>query len=179
MLSQSQKKELLLLVRTTIQTFFETGTLNYQLSDEALFQEAHGAFVTLKKNGQLRGCIGYMDPQENLYRVIQSLAIQSSFKDHRFPPLQSSELTDITIEISVLTPKKTISSTDEICVGVHGLVLEHTQGSSVFLPHVPVEQGWSLSEYLEQLSLKAGLDKSAWVQAQLSTFEAIVFSDHD
>ncbi len=82
-----------------------------------------GAFVTLKKHGVLRGCIGRFDASEPLYKVVQSMAIASATEDPRFRPVESSELASLEVEISVLTPMKRIHSIDEIKLGKHGIYI--------------------------------------------------------
>jgi hypothetical protein len=137
-----------------------------------------GAFVTLHKDGELRGCIGEIEPQRELYRVIRDHALNAAFRDPRFPPLAAEELDDIRIEISVLTPPTPVSSWREIVVGRHGVVLHKAGRSAVFLPQVAPEQGWDVETMLSHLSLKAGLPKDAWREgARFEVFEAIVFGE--
>jgi AmmeMemoRadiSam system protein A len=106
------------------------------------------------------------------------MAIQAAFNDRRFGPLTADELKDIEIEISVLTPMKQVAGAADIVVGRDGVLLSKEGHSSVFLPQVPTEQGWNREEMLDNLCLKAGLTAGSWKEgAQLSTFQAVVFSE--
>ncbi|MHC4742395.1 MAG: AmmeMemoRadiSam system protein B [Planctomycetota bacterium] len=136
------------------------------------------AFVTLKKEGQLRGCIGDIFPCQPLYKSVLSNAINAAFRDRRFPPLQKEEFNDITIEISALTRPKSVPSSDKIRIGTDGIVLNKAGRSAVFLPQVAPEQGWDLSETLTQLSKKAGLGADDWKEdAGFLVFQADVFGE--
>ncbi len=137
-----------------------------------------GGFVTLHKHGELRGCIGEIEPERELYRVVRDHALNAAFKDPRFPAVTADELSDITIEISVLTPPKRVSSWHDIEVGRHGVVLHKAGRSAVFLPQVAPEQGWDVETMLSHLARKAGLPAEAWREgAHFDVFEAIVFGE--
>ena len=137
---------------------------------------ARGAFVTLKKKGRLRGCIGFIEPVMPLYQAVISGAVYAATKDNRFDPVSKSELKDLEYEISVLTPLTEVTNTRLIQVGKHGLVIEKNGRKGILLPQVPVENGWTLDQYLEEICLKAGLPEDSWrTGAKLYTFEAIVF----
>jgi len=137
-----------------------------------------GGFVTLHKHGQLRGCIGEIAPERELYRVVHDQALNAAFRDPRFPPLQADELDEVDIEISVLTPPQPVASWQEIEVGRHGVILQKSGRSAVFLPQVAPEQGWDRETMLTHLSMKAGLPPDAWREgARFEVFEAIVFGE--
>jgi AmmeMemoRadiSam system protein A len=137
-------------------------------------------FVTLKKKGELRGCIGHMIADEPLGKLVGTMALQAAFNDRRFPPLTADELQDIEIEISVLTPMKQVADASDILVGRDGVLLSKNGQSAVFLPQVATEQGWSREEMLKHLCQKAGLSADCWKQkAQFSTFQALVFSESE
>jgi AmmeMemoRadiSam system protein A len=139
-----------------------------------------GSFVTLKKKGALRGCIGEIFPVRPLNRSVFLNALSAAFRDHRFPPLQDEELDEVEIEISVLTRPRPIQTVDEIELGRHGIVLERGNHRAVFLPQVAPEQGWTLEEALAHLSVKAGLDPNGWREGtQFQVFEANVFCESD
>jgi len=144
----------------------EAGRLGPRLSANS------ATFVTINRKGMLRGCIGNMQPVMPLYKSVISNAVSASSRDPRFSPMKKEELQDMDVEISVLSPFEILKNTKEIEIGKHGLYLVTEKASSVFLPQVPVEFGWDLNTYLEQLSLKAGLPKDAWKTAQLYTFTA-------
>jgi len=138
--------------------------------------------VTIHKKGQLRGCIGNIYGTQALYLTIRDMAIASSSKDPRFPPLSVDELKDIDIEISVLSIPKKTTNIDEIKMGTHGVIIKKGFHSGVFLPQVATETGWSREEFLSNLcSHKAGLPADAWKDksTQVYIFSAEVFSEKD
>ncbi|MBN2162068.1 MAG: AmmeMemoRadiSam system protein B [Pontiellaceae bacterium] len=143
-------------------------------------KELMGAFVTLHKNGQLRGCIGEIFPTRPLHEAIREQAVNSAFHDPRFPQLRADELGLIDIEISALTAPEEVPSYASIEVGRHGVVLRKGMHSAVFLPQVAPEQGWGLAEMLSHLSMKAGLPADAWQSdCDFYVFEAIVFGERN
>lgn len=175
-LSSEEKGELLLLARSSIETFLlKNKILDYQTQNPK-FLEKRGAFVTLKKRGILRGCIGFIRPYMPLYQTVIQAAIYAACKDQRFIPLSAKELKDIEIEISVLSPLKKIDDPQLVEVGKHGLLISKGDKSGLLLPQVPVENRWPRKTFLEQTCLKAGLPQNAWEQdADIFIFESIVF----
>lgn len=145
-------------------------------SDSVVFRRL-GAFVTLHLNGNLRGCIGNIIGREPLYATVWHMARAAAFEDPRFPPLSLSEWPRVNLEISVLDELTPCPDPQAVEVGRHGLVLQYAGRSGVFLPQVPVEQGWDRLAYLDNLCLKAGLPTGTWKQpgAQLYWYEAAVF----
>ena len=145
-----------------------------------VMQERRGAFVSLHRQGQLRGCIGYIDAVKPLLQTVQEMAPAAAFHDPRFRPLQADELADLEIEISVLTPMKLIKSTDEIEVGKHGLYLVRGLNRGLLLPQVATQYHWDRLTFLEQTCYKAGLPPDAWKDpsTQIYTFSAEIFADH-
>jgi len=109
--------------------------------------------------------------------AIKENTINAASKDPRFPPVSRDELQNIKIEISILSQAQSIKNSDDIEIGKHGVILRHGPANSVFLPQVPIEQNWDLQEYLENLSIKAGLNRSAWEQADLSIFTVRKFEE--
>lgn len=140
-----------------------------------------GAFVTLRINNNLRGCIGYIIGKFPLYETVCDAAKQSAFNDPRFRPLTSDELEKVDIEISVLSVPVHIDSYDDIKLGVHGLLLEEGLNKSVLLPQVAPENNLSLEEFLSILCEKAGLYSQIWKlkMLNLKSFEAQVFSEEE
>ncbi len=137
-----------------------------------------GAFVTLRKGGELRGCIGHMAEDMPLCAVVGEMAQRAAFADARFPPLRRQELPLVTIEISVLTPARHVPGPSAIVVGRDGVILRKRGHSAVFLPQVATEQGWDRETMLAHLAAKAGLDPDAWRSgAELLTFQAEVFGE--
>jgi AmmeMemoRadiSam system protein A len=140
-----------------------------------------GAFVTLHKGKNLRGCIGRMGSPEALEKTVRRMAAESAFRDPRFPPLGPEELALCRIEISVLSPMERCPDPRSVKVGLHGLYLSFRGRTGVLLPQVPVEQGWNLDEYLDYICVKAGVPAGSYDQAdaELSTFTAVVFQEAD
>jgi MEMO1 family protein len=136
-----------------------------------------GAFVTLKKKGALRGCIGHIVGHYPLSETISRMAVAAARQDPRFPPVTLMEWPDIEIEISVLTPLKKISDITSIKVGHHGIYLQKGDNSGLLLPQVPTEYGWDRLTFLEQTCRKAGLPRDAWKEpdARIHIFSAQVF----
>ncbi|MEN8216836.1 MAG: AmmeMemoRadiSam system protein A [Pseudomonadota bacterium] len=144
-----------------------------------VLQRQSGAFVTLKKHGQLRGCIGYIQPIEPLYRAVISTAIKAAHHDRRFSPVKPSELKKLEIEISVLSKPLPIDSYDKFIVGQHGIILEKDGRGAVFLPEVAVEQGWNREQTLSRLAKKAGLPPDAWKEgAKFKVFTTQTYSEN-
>jgi len=179
-LTGEDKTALLRFARETIRRYLTTETVPLPRGFDPALDRKSGAFVTLKKSGELRGCIGHMSEDLPLCQVVGYCALQSAFNDRRFSPLEPEELAAVEIEISVLTPYKRINGYQEIEIGRDGVLMEKDGRSAVFLPSVAVEQGWSRDEMLEQLSLKAGLPSDAWKKnAVFHTFQATVFGESE
>jgi AmmeMemoRadiSam system protein B/AmmeMemoRadiSam system protein A len=177
-LTEAQQKELLSIARTAISEDMKTGRLpDYRTSDPALTRLS-GVFVTLKEGGELRGCIGHLQADLPLYQAVQQMAVSAAFSDPRFPSLTTQEPEKVTLEISILSPFHRITSFDQIQIGTHGLLLSQEGARGIFLPQVPVEQGWNRQQYLENLCLKAGLASDCWTKnPTLYTFTALVFGE--
>lgn len=148
--------------------------------DETLLLE-RGAFVTLTKRGELRGCIGYVTPDYPLYIAIRDTARLAALRDPRFPPVRPEELPELQYEISVLSPFVHVLDTRAIRVGEDGLLIRRGREEGLLLPQVPVEQKWDRRTFLDEVALKAGLPRDAWQdeKSDLFSFTAVVFSDHD
>ena len=146
--------------------------------EQAVLRKPCGAFVTLTRNGHLRGCIGNITARAPLYVTIAQMAYAAAFQDPRFSPLRSSEWPDTAMEISVLSELTRCPDPQQVEIGRHGLVLAYRGHSGVFLPQVPVEQGWDRLTYLNELCGKAGVPSGSWKahDAELYWFEALVFS---
>jgi MEMO1 family protein len=181
-LEKSDKKVLLEIARNTITKFIGGNPIPELRSNELspnLSQKA-GAFVTLQKNGELRGCIGTFKPTGKLFNTIQEMAISAASNDYRFSPVQPNEMKDIEIEISVLTPLKKINSINEIIVGKHGIYIIKGNSTGTLLPQVPEKYGWTREEFLGYCARdKAGIGWNGWKDADIYTYEAIVFSEKE
>jgi AmmeMemoRadiSam system protein A len=179
-LSQEHKKALLSFARKTIEQFLNSETIPPARGFDPILENRQGAFVTLKKHGELRGCIGHMAEDLPLCQVVGMMALQAAFNDPRFTPVKLSELPEIEIEISVLTPSQKVKSPEDIVIGRDGVILRKDGRSAVFLPQVAPEQGWNIEEMLSHLSRKAGLSSDSWKKdAEFYTFQAVAFSESD
>jgi AmmeMemoRadiSam system protein A len=179
-LQDSEKKLLLQFARESIRRYLTTETLPLARNFPNRMKYHQGAFVTLKKDGDLRGCIGNLMGDSELGQTVGSMALQAAFNDRRFRPVELEELKDLEIEISVLTPMASISSPEEIVVGRDGILLSKSGSSAVFLPQVAEENNWDRTETLKNLCKKGGLPAGCWEKgAQFQVFQADVFSEHE
>ncbi len=182
MLNENQQKELLKIARNTIKSYLEKGEKPDLSIDDPALKNIQGAFVTLHKKGQLKGCIGNIIGQKPLYITVRDMAIEAATGDPRFSPVKPEELDDIDIEVSVLSPLEKVKSADEIEMGTHGVIVRRGYRQGVFLPQVATETGWSKEEFLSHLcSGKAGLPANAWKDpdTELYIFSAQVFGEKD
>lgn len=172
-LNTEDKKLLHQIVRDTIEAkCLKKPPKTYDIASSTL-KELRGAFVTLHKHGQLRGCIGHIVAHFPLAETISKMATAAAFEDPRFSPVTAEELKDLEIEISVLTPFQKISNVEEIKVGVHGLYMKKGFHSGLLLPQVATEYKWDRKTFLEQTCRKAGLPGDAWKERDM---EIYVFS---
>jgi len=182
-LTDQEKSTLLALARNTLKTCVTTGgASSMRDTDSSLIprlKEKHGVFVTLKKGDDLRGCIGHIAPHEPLFQGIIENTINAASNDWRFSPVTAGEVSDITIEISVLSPPKKIKGPGEFVVGKEGIIIRKGLANAVFLPQVAVEQKWDRNETLSHLCQKAGLPENAWKGAGMEfyVFTAEVFGE--
>src|ERR1035437_4585156 len=177
-LSQRDKDELLKIARKSVESAVRDHK-QYEYSPvgfEALAQE-RGAFVTLKENGQLRGCIGYVAPVKPLSITVRDVAVFAALRDTRFRPVSAGELGALEYEISVLSPLRRVLDVKEIRVGQHGLIMKRGDTEGLLLPQVPVEEKWDRATFLEETCLKAGLPKNCWQSddTDIFRFTALVF----
>jgi len=183
-LNSDEKLTLLEVARKTLESSVKEGKrpdLNsgeYTLSQT--LKNKRGVFVTLNKNGNLRGCIGHIQPREQLFDAVIDNTINSSMNDARFKPVSEDELPDIEIDISVLSPIKKISGAEKFITGKHGIIIRLGGMKAVFLPQVATEQGWDREETLAQLCNKAGLPSYAWKDDEMEffVFTAEVFHEN-
>jgi AmmeMemoRadiSam system protein B/AmmeMemoRadiSam system protein A len=178
-LARQEKDELLRIARQSVETAVKERRILEMPAprSEALNQE-RGAFVTLKKGGKLRGCIGYVAPIRPLYITVRDVARFAALQDTRFTPVTARELPELEYEISVLSPMRRVTDPKEIVVGEHGLLIRKGDTEGVLLPQVPVEEHWDRAAFLQQIGRKAGLPPRAWQDpdADLFRFTALVFS---
>ncbi|MEK6775767.1 MAG: AmmeMemoRadiSam system protein A [bacterium] len=181
-LTPEEKKALLRLARASLDSFVsekkELASVpdGIELTDR--IKEPAGVFVTLEKNKELRGCIGYIEPVTPLYKSVMEITVSACSRDYRFPAVEASELDRIEIEVSVLTPKQEIKKSGEFIPGKQGVIIEKQGKRAVFLPQVAAEQGWNREETFRHLCIKAGLPTDAWKKgARFWVFTAEVFGE--
>ena len=176
-----EKTRLLEIARKTLESYLSTRQKPDFIVYEKNLQQKSGVFVTLTKNGQLAGCVGYIRPVKPLYLATSDMAIAAATEDMRFTSVTSEELPDIRIEISVLSPLTKISSTNEVIVGKNGLYIVSGGHDGILLPQVATENKWTREEFLENVCNKAGLPTTAWKDqnTQLYIFTAQVFHEEE
>ncbi len=180
-LTEEDKKELLEIAKRSVEAAVKGKPLPEFSPSSPRLLEPWGAFVTLKKNGQLRGCIGYIVGLKPLYKTVQDVAVSAALNDPRFPPVTPDELPFLSYEVSVLTPLRRVKDIKEIEVGRHGLLIRKGPYQGLLLPQVAVEKSWDRDTFLDHTCLKAGLLPGCWrdPSTEIYSFEAIVFSDED
>lgn len=186
MLSQAQQRLLLRVARGSIAREMakrhrgpvEEGRVG-EVKPEEPVDQTGGAFVTLRIEGDLRGCIGYIEYPGPVRTAVEEVARKAAFGDPRFEPLAPGELTRVQIEVSVLTPMRRITSPEEIMIGRDGLVIQCRGRRGLLLPQVATEYGWGVEEFLENTCRKAGLPVGAWRDpgAVIEAFSAEVFAE--
>ncbi len=179
LLNQEEQAFLLQLARSVIKAKAEGKKFKPAWSSADSLNEDLGVFVTLNKDNQLRGCIGYVEGIMALQKAVQEMAEAAAFDDPRFPPVTSAEVDNLDIEISVLSPVKKIEDISEITIGLHGLIIERGFYKGLLLPQVATEYGWDTETFLEHTCVKAGLDKNDWKKdsATIKIFSAEIFSE--
>ena len=188
LLDESAQKEALAIARKALKTHLSGYPLPRQIPPKAgeggplssILSQSLGAFVTLYKNNELRGCIGAFEPKEPLWQVIQKMAIAAATEDPRFPKVLFEELPKIKIEISVMSPRKKIDDWQKIRLGTDGVMIQAGNRGGTFLPQVAIETGWSLEEFLSQLCVqKAGLPPHCYKNPAVNfyTFEVQIIKE--
>lgn len=180
-LTAEQKQTLLNVARETVETYMRTGKRpKFNITEEKL-QETEGAFVTLKRNGELRGCIGkIVQAEDPLWKVVRDVAVDAAVNDDRFPPVTEEELPSLTYEVSVLSVPRPVDDWRKVNPGEHGAIIRKNGKSGVFLPQVARETGWNREEFLGQLCLqKLGLPPQTYKDpdAEIYIFTAQVFGE--
>jgi len=177
MLNAADKTILLKLARETLQAYFSGDKAPDCPNPSAALLEQKGAFVSLHRGEELRGCIGQLLPDRELYKVVQHCVLSAALEDTRFIAVGPEEVKELTIEISVLTPFRRVHNVEEIEVGRHGLYIVRGAARGLLLPQVATQYGWDRTTFLEHTCLKSGLHPAAWQDPQptIYTFEAVVF----
>jgi AmmeMemoRadiSam system protein A len=180
MLNQNQRRQLLQIARESIAAVLDgrCPELDPADFDEDLRRPA-GAFVTLTKHDDLRGCIGSIHPRAPLFEAVSSNAVHAAFRDPRFAPLGKDELAEVHLEISVMGAIERVTKIEEIVVGRDGLIISRGHNSGLLLPQVATEYKWTLEEFLSHTCRKAGLPLDAWRfrDCRIERFSAEVFGE--
>ena len=177
MTSEADRALLLTLARGAL-TASVTGQTMPAPGPSDLLARLAGAFVSLHKRGQLRGCIGHIEADEPLARVVARCAVAASNADPRFAPVAPDELLHIVIELSILGPLEPIATSVDIEIGRHGLVVEQGWNRGLLLPQVATEWKWDRDTFVAETCRKAGLPPDGWTKgARLWRFEAEVFAE--
>ena len=177
MISEVDRHLLLQIARDAIVAHVAGGDAP-SASGSGVLDGAGCAFVTIHSHGELRGCIGHVDADEPLGRVVLRCAVAACSADPRFPPVGASELSHLELEISVLGPLEAIALPDDIEIGRHGLVVEMGWHRGLLLPQVASEWNWDRETFVAQTCHKAGLPRDAWKHgAKMWRFEAEVFAE--
>ncbi len=179
--SMDHQKEALAAVRKTLEAVLAGKEIPGISFKSPRFKDPSGVFVTLKKHGELRGCIGFVEAIRPLGDAIQEMAVSAATRDPRFPPVTLAELKEIDIEVSILTPMYPVKDLSEIQVGRDGLMLRKFPNSGLLLPQVATEYGWDRDTFLDHLCLKAGLEPGSHKSpdAKLFRFSAEVFGEKE
>ena len=150
-----------------------------------VFDEKRGVFVTLTKNGSLRGCIGFPYPVIPLGEAIVHAAGAAALEDPRFPPVTKDEIADLALEVTILTVPEPLEGEpskrpEHVVVGKHGLIVRGMGTSGLLLPQVATDYGWDAKTFLDHTCMKAGLSERCWTSrnVEILTFEGQIFSDH-
>jgi AmmeMemoRadiSam system protein A len=178
MLTEDDKAALLRVAREAVTS--ELAGLPPSAEAARELPNASGVFVTLKRRGELRGCIGTLQCRAGLAEEVARTARESATQDPRFPPVSMHEVPELSVEISVLGPLEEIDppDPDAVVVGKHGLVAEQGLRRGLLLPQVAPEWGWTAEQFLRQTCRKAGLPDTAWQHgARVFRFEADVFGE--
>lgn len=177
-LSLNNQKALLEIARSAIKTFLATGDHEKNSAADPELTAKRGCFVTLMKDGKLRGCVGTFNDTDPLAENIARMAVAAAVQDTRFAPLTKDELAKVKIKISVLGPLEKVRSLDEIEIGKHGVLVQFGGRRGTFLPEVAVEQQWSVPEFVTYCAReKAGLGPEQCAQAEIYKYEVQKFGE--
>lgn len=179
-LSAAERRELLRIAREAIGAVFDHVAPPVPLLSTPALLAASGAFVTLRAQGELRGCVGNLSPEAPLSATVASAARAAAFEDSRFPPLTVQEWHSVDIEISRLSSARP-ARPEEVVTGLHGLCVTRGSARGLLLPQVAAEHGWDRVQFLRETCRKAGLPPDAWQDpaTELRVFEAEVFGHRD
>ncbi|MCK4502639.1 MAG: AmmeMemoRadiSam system protein A [Desulfuromonadales bacterium] len=162
MLTKADAANLLIIAREAIVHQINGGDYSPTPREEKALNERSGCFVTIKQNGNLRGCIGNFQSHQPLFREVAIMAVAAASEDPRFQPMTQDELDNFNLEITVLSPLEKIDDTNQIEVGTHGIYIEKGINRGVLLPQVATDYNWDRETFLQQTCIKAGLPETSW-----------------
>ncbi|OQA56042.1 MAG: hypothetical protein BWY42_01197 [Candidatus Omnitrophica bacterium ADurb.Bin277] len=172
MFGDSEKKEILRYIRELLKARLTNGPEPRPDLSGELLEQKRGVFVTLKRRGALRGCIGQILGHEPLRESLRHMTLAAAFEDPRFPPLRLDELNDLQIHVSVLTEPKPVRSYKDINPGTDGIIVSHGWRKGVYLPEVAAETGWDAKTFFMNCALeKAGIDEAELDEAEIEVFQ--------
>jgi AmmeMemoRadiSam system protein B/AmmeMemoRadiSam system protein A len=180
-LNSQEKNELLALARKSVEyAVREKKAYEPTASASEVLNQERGAFVTLRKSGELRGCVGYTSAAKPLSMTVRDTATLAALRDTRFQPVSAAELPQLEYEISVLSPLRRVLDIRQIKVGQHGLLMKNDAYEGLLLPQVPVEQRWDRQRFLEETCAKAGMRSACWKDenTDIFMFTAVVFAEN-
>ena len=176
----SSQKRLIGLSRQTLESFVGGAANSTEtIEDPYLLTSQYGAFVSLHRGEELRGCIGTCFPTRPLYETVIEMTEAAASRDHRVAPISGSELPEILIDISVLSPLQLVNDPLSLEVGKHGLHVASGEKRGVLLPQVATQYGWDMEKFLSQTCIKAGLTKDGWKRpgTKISSFTALIIEE--
>lgn len=184
-LTQEEGQLLIKIARENISAYLNGGEYIPPTELPTIFNEKLGVFVTLSKDSNLRGCIGYPEPYMSLIDGLLDVSIAAAVDDPRFNPLSFKEFKSVKIEVSVLTKPELVNVNSSnaylevLKVGCDGLIIENGYHRGLLLPQVPIEQNWNIEQFLEGLCYKAGLNKDAWKSedSKIFSFQSQIFEE--
>jgi AmmeMemoRadiSam system protein B/AmmeMemoRadiSam system protein A len=179
-LTSKEQKELLKIARESVESIVkENDLIDANPSEFEALNQDRGAFVTLKKDGHLRGCIGYTSAVQPLNLTVRNAAASAAVKDYRFSPVKKDELAELKYEISVLSPFRLVTNINQIKIGKHGLFIKQGDVDGLLLPQVAEEYQWDIDTFLQHTCQKAGLHSDAWKNkdTDIFMFSAFVFGE--
>lgn len=177
-LNESDQQTLLKIARDSVRVYLAGGAVRFPEISDGPLKDTRGVFVSIHKDGELRGCIGNIHPVEPLYRATSECAISAAVGDPRFMPLQIEELPEVHFEVSVLSPMQKVDNISEIAVGRDGLLISKRGARGLLLPQVAAAQQWDRERFLSETCRKAGLRPAEWKEdATIFRFSAQVFEE--
>ena len=178
MMKAEEKKKILGYVRALLKARLTAGSEPKLELPREIMEQKRGIFVTLKRQGRLRGCIGHILGYEPLKESIREMTLAAAFEDPRFPPLTLKELADLEVHVSLLTEPVPIKSYKDIRIGTDGIIVTHGWKKGVYLPEVATETGWDAKAFFESCALeKAGITEQELPEAGIEVFQTEGFED--